>query len=289
VDEELVYVHFGSYGTACLDRNTGQVIWQRRDLPCEHFRGPGSSPILFADTLIAHYDGFDYQYVVALDKNTGRTVWKRDRDIDYGTDNGDFMKAFCTPIVIHSGGKQQLISPTSKATIAYDPHTGDEIWRVRYEGFSATAQPLFGQDLLFINTGFSKAELLAVRAGGVGDVTDSHVAWNVGKSIGSKPSPLLIDDLLYVVHDTGVLSCLEAKTGEAVWTHRLGGNFSASPVYAAGRMYFCDEDGQTTVVRPRRTYDEVAVNQLDDGCMASPAVCGASLIVRTRSHLYRIE
>ncbi len=250
IDGRRVYIHFGSYGTACLDAESGELLWSRRDLPCNHWRGPGSSPTIFENLLIMHFDGYDYQYVVALDKHTGETRWKKDREIDYGTDDGDLMKAFCTPIVIEAGGRLQLISPAAKATIAYDPRTGEEIWRVRYDQHSATARPVFGHDLVFLNTGFSKAELLAVRPEGQGDLTDTHVVWSSKRSIGSKPSHLLVEDLLYVVHDSGVLSCFEAKSGQTVWTHRLGGNFSASPVFAGGLMYFCSEEGETTVVRP---------------------------------------
>lgn len=289
IEAGRVYLHFGSYGTACLDTATGQTRWTRRDLPCDHYRGPGSSPILFENLLIIHYDGFDYQYVVALDKGTGRTVWKADRNVDYGTDNGDLMKAYCTPIVIQAAGRLQLISPTSKAAIAYDPHSGKELWKVRYNGYSATARPLFGHGLLFLNTGFSKADLMAVRPDGQGDVTDSHVVWTVKKSIGSKPSQLLVDDLIYNVHDGGVATCVEAETGDEVWSHRLGGNYSASPIYGAGRIYFCSHEGNMTVIKPGREFETLAVNQLDQGMLASPAVTGDSLILRTTSHLYRIS
>ena len=289
VERGRVYVSFGSYGTACLDTASAQVRWQRRDLPCNHWRGPGSSPILYHDLLILHFDGYDHQYVIALDKDTGQTVWKTDREIDYQTDDGDIMKAYCTPVVATLDGVDQLISPTSKATIAYHPATGKEIWRVRYDQFSATARPLVGKDLLYLNTGFSKAQLLAVRTGGSGDITDTHVQWVAKKGIGSKPSSLLIDQLLYVVHDNGVMSCLDAQTGEPRWVHRLGGNFSASLLYAGGLIYACSEEGKTTVLRPGRAYDEVSVNQLDHGFMASPAVSDGALYLRSRTHLYRIQ
>ncbi|MEX0937729.1 MAG: PQQ-binding-like beta-propeller repeat protein [Pirellulales bacterium] len=289
IEEGRVYIHFGSYGTACLGTTSGEVLWSRRDLPCDHFRGPGSSPILFEDTMIVHYDGFDYQYVVALDKQTGETVWKRDRDIEYGTDNGDFMKAYSTPQIIEAAGKLQMISATSKAAISYDPRTGEEIWRIHYPEFSATARPLFGEGLVFINTGFGKADLYAVRPDGTGDVTDSHVAWVCKRSVPSKPSQLLVDGLLYMVHDAGVASCLDAKTGESVWTQRLGGNFSASPLAADGKLYFLSHDGDVTVVKAGRDYQVLAINRLDDGFMSSPAVSGRALYVRTRSHVYRIE
>lgn len=289
IEAGRVYVHFGSYGTACLDTQSGKVIWQRRNLPCEHFRGPGSSPILVENLLIFHMDGYDYQYVVALNKETGETVWKTDRQVDYGTDNGDIMKAFCTPLVIEAAGKLQLISPTSKAALAYDPRTGRELWRVRYSPFSVAAQPLFGHGLVYINTGFGKADLMAVRPDGEGDVTGTHVEWVAKKTIGSKPSQVMVDDLIFNVHDTGIASCLDAKTGEELWSKRLGGEFSASLLYGDGKVYYLGQDGFTTVIKPSRTYEELARNQLEDGFMASPAVTGNALILRTRSALYRVE
>ncbi len=289
IEQGRVYIHFGSYGTACLDTETGAKLWERRDLPCDHFRGPGSSPMLHGDKLIIHYDGFDVQYVVALNKQTGETLWKTDRSNDYGTENGDFKKAFCTPIVIEVDGREQLISPGSKAAFAYEPETGKEIWHVTFSDFSSTARPLYGEGLVFINTGFGKADLIAVDPTGTGDVTGSHVAWTEEKSIGSKPSQLLVDGLIYVIDDAGVASCLEAKTGEKVWSARVGGNFSASPIHADGKIYFCSQEGKTTVIAAGREFKVLAENELDAGFMASPAAADDALFLRTETHLYRIE
>jgi outer membrane protein assembly factor BamB len=289
IEPGRVYISFGSYGTACLDTQSGAVLWQRRDLPCNHFRGPGSSPILFENLVILDFDGFDYQYLIALDKQTGRTVWKADRTVDYGTTDGDMKKSFSTPLVIDAAGRLQLISACSKAALAYDPQTGKELWRIRHTGYSSAARPVFGDGLLFINTGFGKANLLAMRPEGEGDLTDTNIAWKVTKSVGSKPSPLLVDGLIYLVHDAGVASCIDAQTGKEVWSKRLGGDFSASPIFAAGRVYFCDESGKTTVVKTGRKYEALATNTLDDGCKASPAAVGQSLILRTKTNLYRIE
>jgi outer membrane protein assembly factor BamB len=290
IEAGRVYVHFGSYGTACLDTATGKILWQRRDLPCEHFRGPGSSPILFENLLIFHMDGYDHHYIVALNKQTGETVWKTDRNIDYGTTNGDFMKGFSTPLVIEAAGKTQLISPSSKACISYDPRTGREYWRVRYTSHSGAAMALFGHGLVYINTGFGAADLLAVKPDGEGDVTTSHVVWASKKSIGSKPSQVLVGDLIFNVDDNpGVATCLDAKTGAELWSKRLSGEFSASPLYADGKIYYCGQDGVTTVVKADREYTELAKNTLADGCMASLAVAGKALILRTRSAIYRVE
>lgn len=289
LEKGRAYVTFGSVGTAAIDTVTGKVLWTRDDLPCNHWRGAGSSPILYENLLIMHFDGYDYQYIVALDKQTGKTVWKRDRGVDYGTDNGDFMKAFCTPIVIRAAGREQLISPCAKAALSYDPRTGEELWRVRFDEHSATARPLFGHGLVYINTGFGKAQLLAVKPNGKGDVTYSHVAWRQKKGVPSKPSQLLIGDLIYMVHDRGVATCLEAKTGEIVWRERVGGHYTASPLYADGRIYLFDEEGKTTVIAPGREYKQLAENHLDSGFMASPATADGGLYLRTEKALYRIE
>lgn len=289
IEAGRVFIHFGSYGTACLDTTNGKVLWQRRDLPCNHYRGPGSSPMPLGDTILIHYDGFDVQYVVALDKRTGETVWKSDRDIDFGSDNGDFKKAYCTPLLVDADGRRQLISPASKAVVALDPDTGKELWKVRYKEFSATARPVYGHGLVFVNTGFGKAEMWAIRPGGDGDVTDTHVAWRVSRSIGSKPSAVLVGDHLYVVHDSGVSTCLDAKTGKEVWTKRLPGQYSSSLLASKGNVYLFNQQGQTTVLAAGDKFDSVATNVLDAGCMASPAVAGNALFVRTETHLYRIE
>lgn len=289
VEEGRVFVHFGSYGTACLDTATGKTLWKRDDLPCNHWRGPGSSPISFKDWIIIHYDGFDFQYVVALDKATGETVWRHDRTIEFNTDNGDFKKAYATPLIIEVNGRAQLISPASKATVAYDPLTGEPIWWVTYAQFSATARPIYDGEFVYINTGFSRAELLAVRPTGEGDVTSSHVEWKATKSVPSKGSQLLVDGLIYMMHDAGVATCLDAKTGDVVWQERVKGQFSASPIYADGKIYFCSHEGKVIVLAPGREYQQLAENEFPDGFMSSPAVVDNALFLRSKTSVYRIE
>lgn len=290
IEEGRVYISFGSYGTACLNTADGKVIWERRDLECDHWRGPGASPILHNGMLIIPFDGYDFQYVVALDKVTGKTIWNTKRTVDYGTTDGDVMKAYCTPLVIQVDGKDQLIAPTSKAALAYDPADGKELWRVRYNSFSTTGMPLFDGKMLFINTGFGKADLLAIRPDGSGDVTDSHVEWKQTKGIGSKTSQLLVNGLIFNVHDEGIANCLDASTGKEHWQKRLSAKFTASPLYAGGYVYFFSSDnGTCTVIKAQDKYEEVAVNKLAAGGMASPAVSDNALFVRTDEALYRIE
>lgn len=288
LDDEHVFVHFGAYGTACLDRKSGDVVWQRRDLPCNHYRGAGSSPILHQGLLIFHMDGFDHQYAIALDSVTGETVWKKDRDIDYGTDNGDFYKAFSTPIVISVGGVEQLISPASKACLALDPKTGEELWRVRYDEHSTTVRPIFDGERIYLSTGFGKAKMMSVRVDGKGDVTDSHVEWVQLKSIGSKPSPVLVNGKLFDVTDDGIFERLSIETGEIVFRERLGGKFSASLVASKDRVIAFDHDGKGYVFTAEDEPKLIAENSLDSGCNSSPAIVGNDLILRTTTHLYRI-
>ncbi|HYE99778.1 MAG TPA: PQQ-binding-like beta-propeller repeat protein, partial [Planctomycetota bacterium] len=292
IEEGRVYVHFGSYGTACLDTGTGKVLWARRDLECNHWRGPGSSPILWNNLLILHYDGFDVQYAVALDKKTGRTVWKTPRSHDYGTDNGDLKKGYATPAVIEVGGAAQLVSPAARAIHALEPATGKEIWRVRLpDSHSPACRPVYAHGLVYVSSGHGKALLLAIRPDGRGDVTDTHVAWKATTGVGSKPSPLLVEDLIYCISDKGgVLTCFDAKTGAEVYKQRVGGDYSASPIYAAGAIQLQAEDGTAVLVKPGRTYAEAGRGKLDGpGFMATPAASGESLFIRSEAALYRIE
>ena len=240
--------------------------------------------------LFLHYDGYDYQYVVALDTATGETIWRTDRPTDFGTTNGDHKKAYATPLVITVDGREQLISPTSKGAFSYNPETGQEIWRITYDRISTGARPLYAHGLVYLSTGFARSEIIAVRPDGTGDVTDTHIAWSERKLMPSKPSPLIVDDLMFVINDDGgVATCLDALTGEQIWQQRVGGNYSASPLYSVGRIYFFSEDGRTTVIRAARDYEVLAENQLGNGCMASPAVTGDTLLLRDATHLYRLD
>lgn len=301
IEDGRVYVTFGSPGTACLDTRTFAVLWRRDDLPCNHWRGPGSSPTLWRDLLIMHFDGSDFQYVVALDKRTGKTVWKTDRSVDWQDltpegkpiRDGDFRKGFSSPLVIEHEGQPLLVSSASKATYGYDPATGRELWRVEDRRFhTGTVRPVYGHGLIFAATGLAKGEMWAIRPGGSGVVTDTHVVWKVARQAPNRPSPVLVGDWLFMLNqDGGVVTCLEAKTGKPVWSERLPGlgNYSASPVHAEGRLYFCNENGQTTVLAAGPEYRVLAENLLADGFMASPAIAGKALFLRSKSALYRIE
>ena len=290
IEERRVYVHYGTYGTACLDSVTGSIVWTRRDLNCSHEAGPGSSPFLVGNLFVVNVDGTDVQYVIALDKTSGKTVWKTNRSVDYSQTPVNQRKGYCMPIVIPRGSGTQLVSPGGKAVIAYDPATGDELWKVRHRGWSMTPRPVFGLGLVFLIMDYDHPELWAIRPDGNGDVTDSHVVWKVTRGMPSRSSPLLIDGLLFLVNSGGVASCVEATTGELVWQERIEGEYSASPIYANDRIYFFNEDAVSTVIKPSRRFEVLAVNPLaEEQLMASPAAAGKSLFIRTAKHLYRIE
>jgi outer membrane protein assembly factor BamB len=313
-EEGRVYVTFGSPGTAALNSATGEVLWERRDFECNHYRGAGSSPILHGNLLITHFDGSDHQYLVALDKATGKTVWRVHRSIDFqdlGPDGkpmieGDLRKAYSTPHVAVIDGVATLLSQGAKAVYAYLPATGEEVWRVEErQNHSASDRPIYSPalGLVFAATGFSQGQLLAIRPGRKGEVVDANgetaapagrqlqVAWKSKRGIPKKPSLLLLEPagLLFGIEDGGVATCWDAKTGEALWNERVGGNHSSSPLLADGRIYFFSEEGKTHVVAADRTYRKLAENALGDGFMASPAVTGNALVLRSRTHLYRVE
>lgn len=297
VEEGRVYIHFGSYGTACLDTKSYKVLWQRRDLPCRHYRGPSSSVVLFRNLVILTLDGADQQYTVALDKRTGKTIWKTARRADWNDLDergqpfmeGDMRKAHSTPILVEANGRTLLISAGAKAAHAYDARTGREVWRLNHKGFSASFRPVAGHGLVFLPTSYGRNEVVAVRYDTVGDIGEEKVAWRYSRMTPSKPSPALVGDWLFFVNDSGVVTCLAAKTGEVIWQERIGGTFSSSPVVSENRIYLCSELGKTIVLKPAAKLEILAESQLDGGFMASPAIAGKSLFLRTRTHLYRIE
>lgn len=288
VEKDRVYVHFGVHGTACLDTGSGKILWKRTDLPCNHHRGAGSSPIVWNDLLILTFDGFDLQYVTALNKTTGETVWKTDRKFNYGTDNGDVMKAYGTPSVIQVNDHEELVSPSAGSTAAYDPRTGKELWQLKSGGMNASCRPVVMKDTAFISTADGGLHLFAVKLGGTGDVTNSHVQWKLAKGYPRYASPILVAGLLYMGNEQGIITCVDAESGDVHYQKRLGGLFMSSPVYADGKLYFFAEDGDCHVLKPGKEFESLATNKLPGGFMASPAIVGKNLILRTKDALWSI-
>lgn len=280
IDGHRVYVHFGRLGTACLDRQA-KLLWTT-ELNYAHKHGPAGSPIVVGDLLILNCDGTDVQFVTALNKHTGKEVWKTTRD---------GAMAYSTPLLIEVEGKPQLVSAGGEWAMGYEPQSGKELWRFRYpEGYSNVPRPVYGQGLVFLCSGYNTPWLYAVKPNGSGDVTESHVVWKLDRGAPLNPSPLLIGEELYIVSDNGIATCLNAKTGKQYWQKRIGGNFSASPLYADGRIYLLDENGKTYVIAPSaEEYRELAVNEIPGRTLASIAAADGALFLRTDKALYRIQ
>lgn len=279
VEGDYVYVHFGAFGTACI-KQSGEIVWKTRLEYDNGQHGTGGSPVLYDDLLIVNCDGNYVQYVVALDKRTGKVRWKKFR-VGY--------QAYTTPLIVKLPGGDQVISPGAFNAFAYEPRSGKELWKVNYgEGFSNVPRPVTGDGLVFICTGFQQPSLLAVRLDGRGDVTKSKVVWKLDRGVPLTPSPLLVGNELYLITDNGIATCVDAKTGNVYWRARIGGNHSASPIYADGRIYFLSEEGESVVLAPGQQLKHLATNQIDGRILASMAVASGSIFIRSETHLYRI-
>jgi outer membrane protein assembly factor BamB len=280
-----LYVHFGHMGTAALDA-AGKILWKQTDLKYQPLHGNGGSPVLTENALIFNADAADKPFVAALDPSTGKVLWRVPRNTPAKN-----RFSFSTPLEITVGGQRQVISAGSGMVAAFDPANGQEIWRVTYgQGYSVVPRPVFEHGLIILSSGFDRPTLLAVRVDGArGDVTSSHVAWRITKNAPLTPSPLVVGDEVYVVSDNGFATCADARTGKVHWSQRLGGNFSASPVAAEGRVYFLDEAGVTTVVRAATKFEQLAQNDLGARTLASPAVAEGALFIRTESALMKIK
>lgn len=300
IEADAVYVHFGTYGTARLNPLTAEVVWQRRDIKCRHFRGPGSSPYLFENLIILTFDGIENdQFITALDKTTGKDVWLTKRSTtDYGDldghgkpmRDGDMRKSFCTPLIMSVNGTLQLLSPASRAAFGLDPKTGREIWMMQTTGYNAAIRPLFKGDIAYINSG-SQLIALKIDASTKGDVTSKSL-WVREKRNANWCSAVLIGDYIYQADSNGVAHCVDLKDGSSTWSERpfsSAGKMFASTIATKDRIFFFSETGDATVVAadPKK-FTVLARNKLDSGMTASPAEADGALILRTKTHLYKI-
>lgn len=285
-----LYCHFGTYGTVALDANLGKILWTNTEHHVDHQNGPGASPALWRNNLIINFDGIDTQYVAAIDKRDGKTVWQTKRSGKMN-EKREFQKAYCTSAIIEEEGSTQVISPGADWVYSYDPANGKELWKAAYGtlGFSTVPLPVFGKGLVFVSTSFIRPRLLAVRYDGSEAKDGSLVEWQMDGQLPQKPSMLLIGDELYFVTDKGIGMCLDARTGSENWKERIEGNYSASPLFANGRIYLFSQDGKTVVIEASKEYKRLSENTLDGGFMASPAVADDAMFLRTDTHLYRIE
>ena len=298
IEKGFVYVHYGSMGTACINTADGSIVWKRTDFKCKHVQGPASSPIIYKNLLILHFEGTDVRYIIALDKSNGKLVWRSDRPSEpYELIPVIGRKAYITPIIINVKGRDMLISNGSAVCIAYDPNTGKEIWRVVDGAESTIAMPFTEKGVVFWYTGFAVdvtgnkfTELLAVNPDGKGDITGTNILWKKRDVLSRNHSltPVIKDGLIYTINTRNILMCIDAATGEEIWSEHVTSNYDASPIYVNGNIWFFSVKGEVLAIKAGRKYEVIAHNQMDSGIWATPAVLRNSVILRTQKYLYRI-
>ncbi len=297
IEDGFVYVNYGHFGTACINTNNFEVVWTRENMPCQHMQGPASSLLLHKNMLIVHLEGTEEPYVAALDKHTGETIWKSIRPAEfYDVVEPVSRKSYQTPLVISLDEKELLISNASQMCFAHDINTGEVIWTIFYGDDSTVSQPVYYKGLVYVNSGWLFEDnkpfwsrQYAIDPRGKGDVTNTHVKWTYEEDVPQTATPLIVDGLMYMVHDRGMLTCLDAITGEEVWKEKLKGNFNSSPVYAAGNIYLINIKGECTIVKPGKKFQKVAENDIDGTVKAVPAFVGDKMILRSDKYLYSIK
>lgn len=298
IEKGFVYVHYGNLGTACINTSNGSIVWKRNDFKCRHVQGPASSPVIYKNMLILHFEGVDVRYIVALDKSTGKTIWKTDRPAEpYKALDEIGRKAYITPLLINVKGRDMLISNGSAVCIAYDPGNGKEIWRVVDGAESTISMPFADKGVIYWYAGFRTddtgtkfTDLLAVNPEGSGDITSTNILWRKrdDQSKNQLLSPVIKDGLIYTVNTRNILMCLDAGTGKEIWSKHVTSDFDASPVYVNGNIWLCSVKGEVLIIKADRAYEVIAQNQMDSGIWATPAVLRNSVIMRTQKYLYRI-
>jgi outer membrane protein assembly factor BamB len=280
-----LYVHFGHQGSACLEAADGSIVWRTREFAYAPVHGNGGSPVLEGGLFIFNADAATNPAVIAIDQATGELRWRFERES--GAKN---KFSFSTPLVIEVNGVRQLISAGSGVVNALDPATGREIWKVRYgDGYSVVPRPVYAHGMIYVGTGYNKPLALAIRVDGSGDVTDSHVAWQIDKFVPHNPSMIVVGDEIYFAADNGVLTCADARTGQVHYQERCTGPVSASILHAGGRLYLQDEKGLGVIVQAGREFRILHKNDLGERSLASHAVIGQDLLLRTEAHLWRIS
>ena len=287
IDNDKIYFQNGSYGSACLDLKTLDIVWTNQDLWVMHENGPGGSPIIWNDLLIFHMDGSDNQYIVALDKMTGKVKWRTPRSGKMHS-NPQLKKAYGTPAITQINGKDVIFSTAANWLYGYEPSSGKELWKVEYGflGFSNVPKPVFGDGMVYIGTSFMKPQILAL------DITKDipEISWSYKRGVPAVSSPVLVGNELFFVSDSGgVVTCLDSKTGTEHFRERIGGNHSASPTYVSGRILFHSKEGETVAIKPGSEFKILGKNKLSGEHHASAAVSSNSLFLRTDKALYKIS
>jgi outer membrane protein assembly factor BamB len=281
-DGERVYVSFGVRGLMAFDL-TGKVVWQQELGSMDAYHGTAGSPLLYKDRIILYQDQYSDSFVAAFDARTGKQVWRTRRDANVG---------WGTPIAIRAGNRDEIIVHSQQRVTAYDPTAGRELWRCNGNLYEVIPTPVVGHGMLFCSSGRA-GPTLAIRPGGQGDVTRSHLVWSSPRGSPFVPSPILYGDYLYMVNDmAAVVTSFEAMTGRTMWQGRLGTarreGFSASPVALDGKLFFTNDDGETFVLRAGPKFELLHVNNIGEGTLASPALVDGRWYIRTERHLVAI-
>jgi outer membrane protein assembly factor BamB len=283
-DGKLVWVAFLAYPNMVVVCYTadGKEVWRRTPGKLLSVHGFCSSPIPYRDTIILNGDQDAAGYLVALEKTTGKERWPTARP--------NRTRSYCPPLIVKAGGRTELVMSGSKCVAGYDPDSGKQLWIIDGPTEQFVAGLVYGQGLYFLTTGFPEYHLMAIRPGGKGNVTHSHVAWHharlPSKEASYVPSPVFHDKYFFVVSDQGFLSCFEAKTGKRLWIHKLGRRHRSSLLCAGGLLYVTSTEGDTYVVRAGPKFELVAENPLGEECYASPAAAQGNLFIRTAQHLW---
>lgn len=282
-DGTHVFAWFGTGQLVALDMQ-GKPVWSRHlgreYAPFTTRWGHGSSPTLYKDLILLLCDHTGESYLLALDKNTGKERWKADRGRDH--------ISHATPLVIHTSARDELIINSSERIDAYDPSSGTLLWYAGKWRQTPVPTPVFHNGILFLSRGYRNSDFLAMLPGGKGDVTSQNILWRSSGGASYVPSILYYRDLLYVTNEVGIVSCAEADTGKTVWKKRLGGIFFASPVAGDGKVYMVGETGDTYVLKAGREPVELAVNDLGERMIASPAISNGKIFLRSDRSVFCI-
>jgi outer membrane protein assembly factor BamB len=283
-DGERVYAYFGAEGVYAYDF-TGNLAWKWWPGGIATFGvGVGTSPVFYKDVVILQCDEDEGKasFIVALNKVTGKEVWRASRKVQL---------SWATPVLVRAAGRDELVTAGTEQVIAYDPATGQELWRVKGLESNAVPSPVVVGDIVVLSAGYPAKIAMGVRAGGSGDVTESRVLWRYAKGTAYVPSPVALDGLVYLMTDKGLLTCLDAATGEVKYE---GGrppvvaSFMASPVVVGGKILLMSMDGDTHVIRAGATHEVIRTNALGEPIAASAAVGPGRLYIRGERHLFAI-
>lgn len=279
-DGKRLFAFFGTGDVFCFDLDGG-LLWQRAIAeeygPFENRFAAASSPLLFEDKLIVQCDHYGASYVIALDQQTGANRWKSDRP--------EVWLSWSSPQLVPNGDRFELVLSGSEKLDGYDPRTGSRLWTLRGLARECVPTPVIGHGMLFVVSGPNGTHF-AIKPGGSGDITDSHVVWKNDKGTSFVPSAILAGERYYLADDKGIGSCMDARTGKLIWKKRFGDKFTASPVSADGKLFFTNESGSTLVLdATQASYEEVARNDIGEEVYASPAISQGKFFLRTATNL----